>query len=148
MTLTLATALWYLSIAARMGVVWRVFSAGLYRVYPWFLAVWCFSVLRALLLAPFSNGSLAYLSIWVWTEPLVLLGDVLVVSEIYALVLRPHRGICTIGRWFLYVAVGLAAVLAVLLTASPASARSRFPELIVRDILLRMDRGVSVALAL
>jgi hypothetical protein len=83
----------------------RLFASGLYRRYRIFCFYLIFATLHLGVLAGINQKSNAYEYIWVWTEPLEWLLYVLVVLEIFALVLQDYRGLSTVGRWALIVAV-------------------------------------------
>jgi len=110
---------WILNVMAVAVVVWRLYSAGLHRIYRFFFAALLFATLRSILLLPFDPKSPTYYTIWVATEPILWLSYVLVVFELYSLVLKHYRGIYSVGRIFFFAAVATSAIasaLTVLLT--------------------------------
>jgi len=86
----------------------RLFTAGLHRRYRVFFLYCAFATLHLGVLDSFSQSSDAYQHIWVLTEPVEWLFFVLLVLEIYSLVLQDYRGLATVGRWTLILAVVLA----------------------------------------
>jgi len=89
----------------------RLFAEGLHRRYRVFFLYLIFASLRLGVSASLQQSSDAYQKFFVLTEPLEWLLYVLVVLEIYALVLGDYRGLSTVGRWALIIAV-LVALLA------------------------------------
>ena len=83
----------------------RLFATGLRRRYRVFFFYLVFATLHLGALAILPPKSNAYEYVWVLTEPLEWLFFVLVVLEIYSLVLEDYRGLATVGRWALIVAV-------------------------------------------
>jgi|SRR5580658_502186 hypothetical protein len=83
----------------------RLFVAGLHRRYRVFFLYLIFATLHVGVLACIKPGADTYERVWVLTEPFEWLFYVLVVLEIYALVLQDYRGLSTVGRWALIVAV-------------------------------------------
>jgi hypothetical protein len=95
-------------IAANALVVLRLYHCGLCRRYRAFFGFLILEFLRGVILTPLNPRGFAYQKIWVLTEPLDWLMYSLVVLEIYALVLKDYRGLATVGRWSLLVAVSIA----------------------------------------
>src|SRR6476620_631213 len=56
----------------------------------------------------------AYSWTWVCTEPLMMLSYVLLVSNLYTLVLQNFKGIQTLGRWMVFIAVPVAAGISII----------------------------------
>jgi hypothetical protein len=59
-------------------------------------------------LAVVASGSDAYQKIWVLTEPIEWFFYAWVVLELYSLVLQEYRGLYTVGRWSVIVAISVA----------------------------------------
>ena len=106
--------IWALNLLATALVIWRLFHLGLNKTYRFFLASMAIGLLRSLALFPFSPRSQPYYQIWVWTQPILWLFQVLVVFELYALVLRQYRGLYTVGRVFLFGAIAASALFSAL----------------------------------
>src|SRR5450755_1308644 len=86
----------------------RLLAAGLHRRYRIFWLYLIFATLHLGVRGTLKQGSDLYQKIWVLTEPLEWFFYVLVVLEIYALVLQDYRGLATVGRWALIVAMVVA----------------------------------------
>jgi hypothetical protein len=89
----------------------RLFAAGLHRRYRVFFSYLIFETFHLGVLTSINQSSGAYQKFWVLTEPIEWLFYVLVVLEIFTLVLKDYRGLSTVGRWALIIAV-LVALLA------------------------------------
>jgi len=91
----------------------KLVYTGLYRRYRALTAYLVFRVpYTACGLVLFTNpGSSNYMKFWILTEPLVWLFYFLIVIELYSLVLEKHRGLYTLGRWFLYAGLSLSVLL-------------------------------------
>lgn len=137
----LQSALWILNIAAGVAIAGRLFYAGLHRPYRWFFAYWILTGARSLVLIPFTGET--YATIWLYTQPLLWLANVLVVLEIFSLTLGAHRGIYTIARWFLFGAITLASCLA-FISLIPTWGDPKHPF----QLALIAERGIRTSLAL
>src|SRR5207248_7683527 len=132
--------IWALNLLATALVIWRLFHLGLNKTYRFFLASMAIGLLRSLALFPFSPRSQPYYQIWVWTQPILWLFQVLVVFELYALVLRQYRGIYTVGRVFLFGAIAASALFSALTVlptrvASPSEYRVYYYWLLERAVV-------------
>jgi hypothetical protein len=110
----LQKSFWALNVLASALVAWRLYSAGLHRIYRFFFASLVFALVRSFALFPYSTRSLSYYRIWASTEPVLWLSYVLVVFELYSLVLKQYRGIYSVGRMFFFVAVATSATISAL----------------------------------
>lgn len=81
----------------------KLFATGLFRKYRFLNAYLVFYFLYTIgLLVIGDVSSPAYLKYWVISEPLLWLFYVLTILELYSLVFEKHRGLYTLGKWFLY----------------------------------------------
>ena len=114
----------WLEIAAYVVLYVRLRSQGLHRVYRVFGAYLLFRAARSVALAVLpwafygvwghSYGQFAnnvYGWVWILTEPVVWILQVLVVLELYSLVLQNFKGIASVGRWVLLAGLTIAIVL-------------------------------------
>ena len=114
----------WLEIAAYVVLYVRMRRQGLDRVYRVFGFYLLFRGARSIALAvlpwacyrvwgrpygQFENN--VYGWVWILTEPLVWLLQVLVVLELYSLVLHNFKGIASMGRWVLLAGLGVAILL-------------------------------------
>jgi hypothetical protein len=91
----------------------KLFLNGLFRRYR---ALTSYLVFRAFvtgtaLLFFDKSSSPEYMKFWILTEPIIWVFYVLNVIELYSLVLEKHRGLYTLGRWFLYAGLSISVVI-------------------------------------
>jgi hypothetical protein len=143
----LSKFLWSLNIFASALVIWRLYTTELYRTYRFFFASLILALARSAALYPFDPQSRIYYHIWIFTEPLLWLFHVLVVSELYSLALKRYRGIYSLGRWFFYVAVSTSAIISAL-TVLPTMGgpQGNRPPLLYYAALV--ERGLFTSLAI
>lgn len=91
----------------------KLVYSGLYKRYRALFAylVFRFFYTGALLLIFSNPRSAGYMKYWSLTEPVIWLFYVLIVIELYSLVLEKHRGLYTLGRWFLYAGLSLSVLI-------------------------------------
>ena len=137
---------WTLNFVGSALVIWRVCHLGLHKKYRYFLLYLALSFVRTAILLRFSPLSPAYYTIWSYTQPLLWISYVLVISELYSLALREYRGIYSLSRWFLLAAVS-ASVLVSALTVLPTMTRPpvRYPLLYYYALI---ERGLVTGLAI
>jgi hypothetical protein len=139
-----------ISILGSGLVALKVFTSGLYRRYRIFFIYFIFRV-------PYLTGfwfryhqdpnSRAYLDLFLYTEPVVMLFYILVVLELYRLVLERYQGLYTIGRWAMYAAIVISVTISVLTLlpkitpSTPEPSKNLFREIAV-------ERGVDLSLVL
>ena len=130
-------------------VVVKLFLSGLYRKYRIFFIYFLFRVPFQLVTWHFSDhtNTRAYLDLWLYTEPFVILFYVLVVLELYRLVLERYKGLYTLGRWAMYVALAISVTVS-LLTLLPriAPSTSEPSKRLFEEIAV--ERGVDLSLVL
>ena len=142
----LEKSLWALNFIASAFVIWRLYSLGLHRTYRYFFAGMALAVIRTAMLFPFGPKTEIYYRIWVATQPLLWLSYFLIVSELYSLVLRQYPGIQTMGRWFFFGAVAVAAIISALtILPTIAAAPARYPVFYYYALI---ERGVATSLAI
>jgi hypothetical protein len=99
-----AIAQW-LNVSLFVAVAVRLRWLHLHRKYPvffWYVSV---SACRSAALMAFDFRSATYFWIWLLSEPLNWVLNVLLVRELFSLVLRQHRGIGRLSRWLFYCAL-------------------------------------------
>ncbi len=116
----MARILDWLIVAGPAVLSVRLLASGLYRRYRAFFLFLVFETLRTGILAIPNPASKSYLHVWALTEPVEWLFYILVVLEVYSLVLQDYRGLATVGRWTLIVAVCLALLASGLGLLAPA----------------------------
>jgi hypothetical protein len=95
-------------------VAYQLFRNGLSRQYPTFFWYFVFQFLDSLWTFFVPNNTNLYEHIWILTEPIGWIFDVLVVVELCQLVLKGHRGIYSLLRWAMYGSVAIAVTISVL----------------------------------
>ena len=96
-------------------LVARLWSAGLYRIYPFFFSYLLAELLRTVIMAsiPFKGRSYPYF--WMATELAVACFYALIVVELYRVVLRDLPGIATTSRRYITATVVVATLGSLLL---------------------------------
>jgi hypothetical protein len=124
-----------------------LYRSGLYRRYRMFFWYFVFRIPNSSWPLFLSVKSPAYFYLWVVTEPLFWVLQILVLRELIRLVFERHRGLYTLGRWAMYLGVIVSASLSVLsltLKFQPGTAQhSR-----VISYFYGTGRGVNLCLAL
>jgi hypothetical protein len=128
-----------------------LYRARLHTRYRNFFAFFLFRLVDTLaavsVIQMFGNRSDAYFYLWITATPLGWVFYVLVVLELYALILEKHPGVYTLGRWGMYLGIGVAVILsgmALLPKIKPAMPQRSFWLFVI----LGVDRGVTFALVL
>lgn len=121
--------------------------SGLHSRYPYLFAYLVFLVPYSLWPILLDLRSILYFRMWVGTEPLNWIFEILVVRELCGLVLERYQGLCTLGRWAMYGGMAVSAII------SLASLFARIPSTMPQrsQILYYVtgaDRGINLALAI
>lgn len=111
---TLIKAFQFLTLAGSVLTVLKLFWTGLYRRYRMFFLLFLFQIPNTIWPLLINTNSDLYLHLWECTEPATWLLYVLVVLELYRLVLENHKGLFSLGRWIMYVALVVAVFLSIL----------------------------------
>ena len=83
---------------------------------------------------------------WVLTEPILWILYILIVLEMYGLVLQKYPGIASLGRWAIFVGLGIAlAITALTLSADFSNPSEKFPTL---RVILVGGRGIASSLVI
>lgn len=134
-----------ISLAAGL-TAYRLRRTGLYRRYRVLFFYMVFLAVFELSPELLNPGGPAYFYVWVCSQPILWLLDILVVQELCRVVLERHPGLFTLGRWGMYAGILIAAFLSFLSLLphinSTMSARSRLVSYCVAA-----GRGVSFSLA-
>lgn len=92
-------------VAGASSVAIRLAISRLQGRYRAFFAFLILLAAQNLMLTCAGSASKIYYYVYLFTEPVGWLVNVLVVLELYSLVLKDYRGLYTVGRWCLIVAV-------------------------------------------
>jgi|SRR5271157_150135 len=100
--------LYFFQILTLLGsvlTVVKLYRTGLYRRYRMFFSLFLFQIPNTIwpLFIDIRSGLYEYF--WAATEPVAWLLYGLVVLELYRLVLEKHRGLYSLGRWMMYLAI-------------------------------------------
>jgi hypothetical protein len=126
--------------------VYKLLKTGLFRYYPWFTAYFAYRIPLTACLFFLSIRSNAYRYVWIASALLSCIFYVLTLRELYSLVLAKHRGLYTLGKWALYLAVAVSVTASVLsLPKFPAA----LPTLSkIGTYVGACDRGVMLSVAI
>jgi len=124
----------------------KLFRSGLHRRYRIFFAYFVFRVPYLACMLSLDVKSDLYQQVWMVTEPLLWIFYILVVLELYGLILEKYKGLYSLGRWAMYLAM------AVSITLSIVSLLPRItPELPQRSrrlgYIIAAERGIDFSLA-
>ena len=125
----------------------KLYVTGLYRRYPMFFLLFVFQIPNTIWPLFIEGRSDAYAYVWSATEPLTWLLYVLVVLELYRLVLNKHKGLYSLGRWMMYLAIVVAVAISILSLIPHFSPATPQHTRLLRYIYA-VDRGVSSSLAI
>jgi hypothetical protein len=101
--------------ALLLALILRIWTAGLYRLYPYFFSYLLAELARQAIMTsvPYRSNSFKYF--WVSTEGVVACFYVLIVVELYRVILRDLPGIASISRRYITATLGIAILLSLLL---------------------------------
>jgi hypothetical protein len=109
----------------------RLWSADLYRVYPYFFGYLVAELLRGVLMSVVPFKGRAYPYFWVGGEAVIVCFYALIVVELYRVVLRELPGIASISRRYITATVGIATVGSLLLLSLGLRPRNYFSTFLV-----------------
>jgi hypothetical protein len=125
----------------------RLYQTDLYRLYPVFFAYFAFRVPNSAIPFFFQRASPNYQKVWILSELIVLLFYVLLVRELYGLVLDKYKGLYTLGRWAMYIAMAVSLIISALSLLPRINPSMAQPSKIMAYVLAA-DRGIETALAI
>jgi hypothetical protein len=115
-----------LQTGALIVLLFRMWKAGLQRVYVYFFSYLLLVLFESAVLALVGYGTVAYGYVWMATEVLSLCFYTLIVLECYDSVLRNLGGIATISRRYIKITLGIAVIAALLLLGLERTPRTVF----------------------
>jgi hypothetical protein len=134
-------------LLASVLTVFRLYTTGLYRRYPFFSLYFAFRVPNSVWPLLLDVRSNRYLHFWVLTEPVVSAFYVLMVFELYRLVLENYKGLYTLGRWAMYsfsaISLSISAVTLLPRIKPTAPQQSR-----IMGYVIAGERGIDFSLAI
>lgn len=109
--------LFYVQLAALVGVAVRLIASGLASIYRFFAVYLIVQIIEGLIPILIRNRphSNAYGYLFLATEGVLVLLYALIVLELYSLVFRDLSGIATIARRFIKIAIALAITVALMI---------------------------------
>jgi hypothetical protein len=127
----------------------RLFQNGLYRRYSALCSFLVFRLVSGTIPLIFENSQRGrlYFVIYVGIQPFIWTLYVLMVREVYGLALASHRGLHTLGRWAMYVAVVISVAVSLLSILTKITPKTPQISRII-GYVFAIDRGVNFALVL
>lgn len=125
----------------------RLFWNGLYRRYSALCGYLVLSAVSGAIPFFLDRSSQVYFRVYVCTQPIIWIFFVLMVREIYGLALATHRGLHTLGRWAMYLAVTVSVAVSLLSILEKITPRTPQRSKII-GYVFAVDRGVNFALVL
>jgi hypothetical protein len=133
-------AFWLLSLTFTGALIVSLAMRKLAGVYRWFFVYLCFQLFQSVLFVPIKVTSDLYWWVYIATQPVVLVLNILAVLELYSLSLAGHPGIATLSRWAMLAALAVAVGLsAITLSADLSGPAGQFPILVYERVV---ERGV------
>lgn len=93
----------------------KLFASGLSKRYPVFTWYLVFVALDSLWPVLISQKTTLYARLWTFTEPSLRILSIFCILELYRLMLERYKGLYSLGRWVMYGASLLSAVISILL---------------------------------
>lgn len=126
----------------------RLLANGLYKRYR---SLFGFLILRLIYgcipLIFTDTASKTFEHVYICAQPLIWMSYVLMVRELYTLTLASHKGLRSLGRWAMYVAVAVSVTVSLLSILKKITPRT--PQLSkYLGYVFAVDRGVNFALVL
>jgi hypothetical protein len=137
---------WVSLLAAGLTVV-NLLRSGLYRRYRFFFVYLVFRVPYGICLLVLDVKSGLYQKFWTVTAPLFWLLYILVVFELCGLILEKHKGLYTLGRWAMYLAMAVSVTVSVL-SLLPRITPAMPQETRIMGYVYATERGVDFSLAI
>ena len=100
---------------ALVGLCFRMWRAGLHRVYVYFFSYLVLAFLQSVPLPALTYGTVFYGYAWIATEGAIACFYALIVLECYASVFRDLGGIASISRRYIKITLGISILVALLL---------------------------------
>jgi len=118
---------------ALVGLCFRMWRAGLHRVYVYFFSYLVLAFLQSVPLPALTYGTVLYGYAWIATEGAIACLYALIVLECYASVLRDLGGIASISRRYIKITLGIAIMMALLLLGLERTPKTVFQYFYVLD---------------
>src|SRR5436305_12286108 len=122
----------------------KLYRTGLYRLYPIFFAYFVFRVPNSIWPLLLDTSSPQYQKVWISTDPIILTFYILMVRELYRLVLKKYKGLYTLGRWVMYLAMAVAVTISAL-SLLPSIKPTTLQRSKIMIYILATERGVNTS---
>lgn len=136
-----------LTLLGSVLTVVKLYSTDLYRRYRMFFLLFLFQIPNTIWPLFIDYHSRLYQYLWTGTEPISWLLYGLVVLELYRLVLEKHRGLYSLGRWMMYLAVIVSVIISIISILPKIKPRSSLHSRTL-GYLFATQRGVYFSLVL
>jgi hypothetical protein len=147
LSVTPVSILQVISLLASALTAAKLFQSGLYRRYPVLFAYVIFRVPNGSWAFFVDSKTSAYLLWYVITGAIVWVFYVLLVFELYRLVLEKYKGIYTLGRRFMYLAVPVAITISALSLIPKINPQTPQQSRIL-PYFIAAERGIDFSLAI
>jgi hypothetical protein len=135
------------AVAGSVLTAWKLAHEGLHRRYPVLVGYLIYLSLHRIYPLLMDFRSRSYFYVWLVTEPINWIFQILVVRELCGLVLERHPGLTTAGRWMMYGGTAISAAISLLsLLPRITSALPHRSRLL--GYAMAADRGVNFSLAI
>ena len=118
---------------ALVGLCFRMWRAGLHRVYVYFFSYLVLAFLQSVPLPALTYGTVLYGYAWIATEAAIACFYAFIVLECYTSVLRDLGGIASISRRYIKITLGIAIMVALLLLGLERTPKTLFQYFYVLD---------------
>ncbi len=148
--MTSATLVQFLRAVLLLGsalTVFKLYSTGLYRRYPYFFLYFIFRIPNSIWPFFLKSSDYLYEQIWIVTSPMVLVFYILITLELYRLVLENYKGLYSAGRWALYLSLTISVAISAL-SLLPKIKPGMPQRSKVMFYSIGLERGVDTSLAI
>lgn len=137
-----------LGLLGSILTAYHLYHSGLYRRYRFFFWYFLFRIPNTAwpLFFPNTQSDLYY-CFWVATEPVTWFFGVAIVLELYRLILEKHKGLYSLGRWAMFVGLGVSAAISVI-SLIPRLTLALTEQSKTMFVYLAVQRGLALGLAL
>jgi hypothetical protein len=144
----LIVSLQIVGLVASILTAYHLYRSGLYCRYRFFFWYFLFRVPNTAWPLFFSDTkSFTYFYFWLATEPIAWLFYIAIVLELYRLVLEKHKGLYTLGRWAMFLGLGVSAAVSVI-SLIPRMTLALTEQSKTMFAYLAVQRGLALGLAL
>ncbi|MCS6953418.1 MAG: hypothetical protein RMK57_08440 [Bryobacterales bacterium] len=140
---TVEKLLWIASGALCTLLAWRLYGFGLHRRYPWFTTFLIANFAQAVVSALAGLETSSYAWIYLISQPIIWFLYIVITLEIYALVLRDHPGIATVGRRTMLAGLAIAVGVSALTLPADLQRKENVKILMYYGVI---ERGISFSL--